>query len=297
AIVGALPYFRKTDPEFGSVFNSLPWYGSHGGCIVSEQDAESVRRELLDAFRSQLDTPELIASTLILSPYENELRATYEAAISPTAFDHRIGQITSLPEPGEGLEGRLESVLLQKTRNLVRKARRQGFVEAVSDDEWAWRFLHEVHLENMSAIGGKAKPWPHFASLREQLPREGRRLSIALYRDEPVAGMLLVLFNRTVEYVTPAIRYEYRSLQPLSFLIWQGMLEVGSRGFKWWNWGGTWKTQDSLHHFKAGWGAQEWPYTYLVSVGRHRLPELQSAWSKIAPAFPFYFVYPLSQLR
>ena len=45
----------------------------------------------------------------------------------------------------------------QKTRNMVRKAQRQGFVLRRGAGQ-ALDFLHEVHTENMAAIGGRAKP-------------------------------------------------------------------------------------------------------------------------------------------
>ena len=41
------------------------------------------------------------------------------------------------------------------------------------------------------------------------------------------------------------------------------MQDAINSGFRW-NWGGTWKSQKSLHHF-SGWGAEDKPHTYLVS--------------------------------
>ena len=109
----------------------------------------------------------------------------------------------------------------------------------------------------MSAIGGRAKPWGHFAAMRELIPAAWRQLFVTRLDGEPVSAMLLFRFNQTVDNITPVIRHEFRSRQPLSFAIWHAMLDAVRSGFRWWNWGGTWETQQSLHHFKRGWGAAE----------------------------------------
>jgi len=293
-IVGALPLFSKEE-EPGRVLNSLPWYGSHGGCLLTAGAGDEVRVALLERFREAAAAEDILSATVILTPFENAHLATYVEMLAPSATDARTGQVTDLPETPE-LEAGVERTLRQKTRNLARKARRQGFTEWVGDDEWAWRFLHETHAANMSAIRGKAKPREHFEALRSCLPPEWIRLSVALQGRKPVAALLLVLFNRTVEYVTPVIDHKHRSSQPLSFLIWHAMLDAVQCGYRWWNWGGTWASQVSLHHFKAGWGAQEMPYTYVVCAHEAGLQRLRSGRDRAREAFSFYYLYPFPLL-
>jgi len=295
-IVGALPYLKREVKALGAVFNSQPWYGSHGGCMLADFSDEAVRDALLAAYRSAVRASDWIGSTVILSLEEHQRAEIYARALGAVAHDARIGQVTELPLAGPGLEPELERVMQQKTRNLVRKARKQGFRETVCDEDWAWRFLHETHVENMRAIGGKPKPETHFEALRSMLPPDMRRVSVALAGGTPVAALLLVLFNRTVEYVTPVIAHDWRSRQPLSFLIWEAMLDACRRGFRRWNWGGTWLGQTSLHHFKAGFGARDYPYSYQISLsdrGRHLLENARDA---LFAAFPYFYVYPLSAL-
>ena len=87
----------------------------------------------------------------------------------------------------------------------------------------------------MAGIGGTAKPWAHFEAIRDAIPASARRLYIARLNGQPVAALLLLYFNRTVEYITPVIKHEYRSAQPLSFLIWHAMQDAIAEGFRWWN--------------------------------------------------------------
>ncbi len=297
-LVGALPFLIREHTGVGVMINSLPWWGSHGSCVLDRQrpDADDIRRALLVGYRSQIERADLISATMILSHEEEARRALYVAALSPAATDARIGQITELPhDPGEGGNSLLH-VFEQKTRNLVRKSLKQGFAEHVDDDDRAWSFLHRVHVENISALGGKPKPLSHFQALREALPPPVRRLSLAMDGDTPVAALLLLYGGRTVEYVTPAIETSARSRQPLSFLIWNGMLDAIKRGFTAWNWGGTWAGQSSLHHFKAGFGAQDRPYSYLICAPPEGTAKLRKYRRELDTMFPYFYAYPFSLL-
>ncbi|MCZ8441338.1 GNAT family N-acetyltransferase [Achromobacter xylosoxidans] len=297
-IAGAFRYLSKTVPGIGTIINSLPWYGSHGACLLDTQPDPQVRRALLAAFGNRIAaTPDVISATVILTPVEESYRQEYIDALQPRVLDPRNGQITALPPDGPNLLHDLEFCFAQKTRNLARKACKQGFEEIVSDEDWAWQFLHDVHVENMAAVGGKAKPREHFDAFRVHLAPGRRRLSVAMLEGQPAAAMLLAGFNDTIEYITPVIKVEHRSRQPLSFLIMQGMLDAVRSGYRHWNWGGTWHSQHSLHHFKAGWGAADWPYTYVVCASDTGLATLRSDAAKVASAFPFYYVYPFDRLN
>ncbi len=133
-IVGAFPYFEKQHPNFGTVINSSPWYGSHGGCYVPDRNAWHVRTSLIGAFAKTLTQKDLLSATVILSPWEYDYIEEYSAVLKPRAIDLRVGQMSFLPIAVCESERQLESVLLQKTRNMVRKARKQGFEEVLSDD-------------------------------------------------------------------------------------------------------------------------------------------------------------------
>jgi CelD/BcsL family acetyltransferase involved in cellulose biosynthesis len=295
-LAGALPFFERSSPELGSVVNSLPWYGSHGGCTLAPGEGDGVRRALLEAFRERAERPGVVSATTILTPAETAHAALYAESLAPRATDRRVGQVTGLPAPGEAAEEELAATLRQKTRNLVRKALRQGFVERVTDEDRDWDYLVATHATNMAAMRGKAKPRAHFDALRAALPRDWLRLSVAELDGRPVAALLLVRFNRTVEYLTPVIEHDFRPRQPLSFLIWHAMLDAVASGYRWWNWGGTWSSQDSLHHFKAGWGARDLEYVYLVQARPAAVDVLRAARDRAADAFPYYYVYPYAQL-
>ena len=294
-IVGALPLFVHEVSSAGTIFNSLPWYGSHGGCVLASNTDEAIRRALLAEYCRRITDADVLSSTLILLPSEQPMLSTYREVLRPAVEDVRIGQVTELPQAGGDLEQRLHDGFERKTRNLVRKSLRQSFDCEVRDDDEAWRFLHLTHTENLAAIGGKAKPWAHFTALRERLPRAWRRLYVAHHDGRPIAALLLLYYRATVEYITPVVDAAYRSRQALSFLIQRAMIDAAGDGRRFWNWGGTWTSQTTLFHFKQGFGARESNYAYLVN-SRDGGRRLQALKTRLGELFPYYYVYPYDRL-
>jgi hypothetical protein len=294
-IAGVLPIFIAADERVGIIVNSLPWYGSHGGCLVEDEEGDAIRRELLARYRAIVTEIGAAFATLIPYPHESAAREVYDVMLEPVATDDRISQVTSLPGDGGDIETQLMQTFRQKTRNLVRKALKQGFTYHLEDTDEGWRFLFETHAANLAAIGGRAKPESHFQALRDTIPAEWRQLAIARLDGEPAAAVLLLRFNRTVEYLTPVIEQRFRAMQPLSFAIWHAMLDAVGAGYRDWNWGGTWTTQHSLHHFKAGWGASERPYSYFVHASPEGLARFTADRERTCGAFPYYFVVPFTK--
>lgn len=312
-IVGSLPLFTTEVEGVGAIVNSQPWYGSHGGCTLLDPDDDSIRLALLDAYRGHLAEIDAVFATMVLTPYEERRIAQYRDNLDPDVLDERVGQINLLPRPEHGGESApggqvqariddIENALMmtayqQKTRNLVRKSLRQGFERTTADDDEAWRFLHEVHTENMTAIGGRIKPWEHLEALRRRIPAEERSLSIAWLDGEPVAALLLLHHGTMTEYFIPVARQSHRKKQPLSFLIHLAMIDAVVRGDTRWNWGGTWPSQHSLHHFKRGWGATDHRYSYLIHCSERGRELLASGGVKdVASTTPWYFLFPFGKI-
>jgi len=297
-IVGALPFAVCEAQGVGRIVNSLPWWGSHGSVVLNRRavDADIVRTALLDAFFAKMKSLEPLSITMVLLPAEEAARPLYERVLAPNVTDGRIGQMSELPSDGPDLEMRLLATFQQKTRNLVRKGLKQGFREIVTDDEWAWDFLAATHATNVAALSGRAKPRDHFAAIRRVFPPAMRRLAVAMEGDAPVAGILTIAFNGTVEYITPVIEVAHRPRQPLSFLIFEAMREAIRNGARRWNWGGTWIGQPALHHFKAGFGAADHHYSYLIWASDEGLAFFRGHKAELGLLFPYFYVYPYGAL-
>lgn len=283
-VLAALPLMAMDGP-MGTVLNSLPFYGSNGALVGEDPRA---RAALVGAYRTLVHSPGVAASTLIESP----LAPGGSDGLAHDLTDERIGQLTPLPAAGDE-----ESALMQsfhyKTRNMVRKAEKLG-VEVVVDND-AMSFLVAVHEENMREIDGLPKPRKFFAALPQHF-RAGQdyRLYVARLKEEPVAAVLVFFYNRTAEYYTPVVRKEHRNSQALSAAIFRAMCDAAAQGHAWWNWGGTWLSQDGVYRFKSRWGTRNLPYRYLTSVNNSAL--LKSSRAELLAAYPSFFTVPFSVL-
>lgn len=255
-VAGILPLMVKHG-EYGSVVNSLPFYGSNGGILAADENAY---RLLLGEYNRIAGSDRTAAATLVANPLE-----TFDYhGISHDMTDKRIGQWTPLPgreDPGEKLMGSFH----YKTRNMIRKAQKSGVT--VKIDNTAMEFIKHLHKRNMAAIGGKPKPDRFFTLVeRHFLPTVDYDIYTASKDGQFIAGLLVFYFNRTVEYFTPVTEKVYRNVQPLSAIIYRAMIDAAQRGFTWWNWGGTWVTQEGVYRFKKRWGTVDKEYTYYTRI-------------------------------
>lgn len=295
-LVGILPWMEMRDDKFGVVINSLPWFGSHGGCLVSATAPDQTKSVLIHAFKKTLGglKDDLFSATVSLSPFEEEWAPLYESILQPDAISKRIGQVTKLPAIETLADQQWMNIFVPNTRKQIRKAARQGFVLKDGDNDEGWDFLYTTHFDNMTAIEGKPKLNAHLDAFRRNIPTEQRFLTVAFYEDNPCAALLGIAYPPCIEYIMPVIQHEYRSMQPLTHIIAHEMEKAIEHGFLYWNFGGTWKTQETLHRFKAGWGAVDMPYTYLTICPAAGTADISMYQSDFVQAFPFFYIYPFA---
>jgi len=297
-IAGCLPAFLKYNEAYGNILNALPFYGSTGGVLSGERHCEEVHSSLINAFNTLADEEDAITSTIISSNFHN-YSGLYEKYSRYTLIDKRIGQVTGLP-PYDGRDDNLSGALMdafhQKTRNLVRKAMKGGMEVSHSGSIDAVNRLSELHSQNMSALGGIAKGINVFMAIRESFVYdEDYRIYEAEKDGRIIAALLVFFYNCTAEYYTPAVMEEYRSLQPVSLLIFEAMQEAARRGCKYWNWGGTWTTQQGVYHFKSRFGAKDMPYYYYTRERDESMRKLDA--KRILAEYPYFYVLPFSALE
>jgi hypothetical protein len=279
--------------ESGSkrILNSLPFYGAHGGALVQSGPREvQVAAALQNEFFRFFNARGGCAYTIVQNLFTDNIGPTLDEF---TYYqEERIGQVSFLEPSKTAIEGLLAG-FHQKTRNAARKALKSGFhirrlrlADALED-------LQRTHAENMAQIGGRAKPLDVFAKLDSALGASASSY-IASKNGRAAAYLLLLYSGDTVEYFTPAIVDEFKSEQPLTALIVEAMMDAAATGYKRWNWGGTWPSQDGVYRFKSRFGAQDFPYRYQVGVRDSDL--LRESKERLTANFPYFFVVPYSVL-
>lgn len=283
-VEGVLPVMAAEGP-YGLVLNSLPYFGSNGGILAS---GPAARTALAAWYDRCAGAAEVAAATVVANPLDLDA-----AEPGHDVADVRVGCMTPLAgegDPGERLEARIDG----SARRNVAKAARSG-VQVEVDNE-AFAALEEMHREGMAAIGGRAKTPEFFRAVpRTFRAGEDYDLYVARVGDEVVAGLLVFFYGAAAEYYMPATRPERRPEQPMAAILRRAMADAAARGLQWWNWGGSWVSQENLIRFKAKWGGVPREYAYWTRVNR---PEVLSASpQQLLDGYPGFFVAPFSSLR
>lgn len=274
--MGALPVMILNSSEYGPVINSGPFFGSHGGPIALNSEAETMLlRDLIDLSES-LGACSLTVIENPLSPLSNEnLR---KLGLEPT--DQRISQITFLPTSLDEIH--------PKTRYAIRQAGLHSPVYSRSNAESDWDWMKSEHDRSMAVLGGIPKSKRVFELLRETFGSECQ-LWTATVGDSKAAALVILTHGLTIEYFTPVVAPQFRSLQILSGLIWEVMTQMAAEGFKLWNWGGTWLSQEGVYRFKSRWNADNLPYRYFTRVMKPEIKERTP--DELRRIFPHFYVF------
>ena len=292
-IIGVLPAFLSKT-SLGNSLNSLPFFGSNGGMITHRKDNEQIKIQLLRTFYELAEEKNCLTSTIINSPFE-ENPSIYDS-FNPDFYDRRIGQITDLPQYNERIEEELLYMYSAFTRRMIRKALKNSVVVKKERSGESLDFLKYSHIENMRHIGGKIKPPEFFEYVYENFRFDkDYTIWVAYYGDTPIASLLLFYFNNTVEYYIPAITRDYRSIQPLSLIIFKAMVDASKKGYKYWNWGGTWPDQEGVYRFKKKWNARNIAYQHFIKI--HNQEIFNYSPDEVSSAFPYFYVIPFDQLN
>jgi hypothetical protein len=300
-VVGVLPSFIKKNTKYGNVLNSLPFFGTHGGPIVSptlnEEKQLQIKKQLLLAFKNLAKENDCISSTLITTPFEDNSKIIQET-LKPDFIDSRITQMALFPKMNNIEKGIMDTVE-KRCRNAIRKAQKNNIEVKIAQDTHCIKTLFDMHKAGMQRKNGVVKPWKFFKILFEEFPiaqSEDIKIFFAWKDDEIIAGLLLLYYKNIVDYFTPCFKTEYSSLQPNTLLIYEAMKDSLKNGYNIWNFGGG-NRFSGVYKFKRGWGAKDYPYQYFINVYRD-ISEIQSLQEEeILSEYLWFYVIPFTQLK
>ncbi len=126
-------------------------------------------------------------------------------------------------------EEEMWSGLRDKTRNMVRRAERNGVVVASGPEHVHTLYRH--YRDNMSRLGVTFHVPEFFAEIVGRLGRHAEIL-VAMHEGRPIASMLLLLGRDFACYPVQNVSFDARSLAPIQRLNWEAMKLCGGRGIR-----------------------------------------------------------------
>ncbi len=299
-LIGGLAWCEKEGPA-GTVANALPFYGSYGEALALPNLPDDAIILLYQTFLDGCRDRDVVAATIITSPFAERDRTEWHIeSLSPDIIDNRLCQMTSLPDC-RGLcrpeaEKRVLNVLRGSARRAVRKARKEGVSvrPAASLDEV--RIVANLHADNIDGKGGLSKPLSffRFAWQLQQAPTSQAVVLVAEWHGKIIGGVVMFETNDTLEYHTTGMDMEHSNTRPTNAIVFGAMVDGSIRGLRYINFGGTWKTQEGIHRFKASFGAEDRDYQYLTWLFDPTL--LHQTAEQLAADYPGFFVVPYSAL-
>ncbi len=290
-IVGILPYCVSKDGETGSIVNSLPFFGSHGGPVVrfNDNNSSEIAENLIRTVLERESEQGMASITIVENPFQ-PLEKTSINRLGLECIDDRIGQFTFLPTKNNDIEDALFKMFHVKTRNAVRKGLSQKQVVITSQNFSHVQWLQHVHHESITGMGGTSKSLKIFNSLISKFPLgEKSLLYTGFFEDKLASALLVILYNKTVEYFTPVVLPEYRDKQLLPHLIFEAMKDLTTKGYELWNWGGTWRSQEGVYRFKSRFGAVDKTYRYFNKILNSNLKQMER--QKLFDRHPYFYTH------
>jgi len=275
-LVGFLPLAICKDERYGTVINSLPFFGSHGGPIVID---EAAKVDLLGQLADLINEYKPRCATII----ENPFAPLIDEDLFKLGFavcDDRIAQQTLLQTSINDFH--------MKTRNVIRKGQKLQQTIQLADSHEDWEWMQGVHERSIISLGGVAKSIQIFESLRVSFGASAQ-LWIGKLNGRRISGVVVIHYRHTIEYFTPVIEEEYRNTQALSATIYEVMQRSALKGARYWNWGGTWRTQEGLYRFKNRWAARDFVYRYFNRIWDKSI--IHEPISDLILAFPHFYLF------
>ncbi len=311
-IIACFPFIYK-ESSLGIVYNSLPFFGSIGDLILSQNyltKLDFIYKLLKEKLLDILLNENIISFVIINNPFSsffagikfsvgdiiNELFEQNQFIKDNYLIfkDQRLLYLTIFDFYSNFKEN-IFKIIKDTTKRNINKAVKMNINVEIRND--MLDFLKIVHYENMDKINGKKKPDDFFLKL-DSFFNKGidYNLFVSFFNKEPIAALLVFYYKNFVEYFIPVIRNEYRSTQALSLAIYSAMEDSFYKGYKIWNWGGTHLDQINLINFKKKWANKFLLYDYIILFNKNKKDLLLNRLNEIKEIFDFFYVFPFKDL-
>ena len=150
-------------------------------------------------------------------------------------------------------QDQLFNELNKKTRNLIRKAKKNGVSISISTDEQDLKQFTKLYLETMHRNKAQEKyffPYGYYKNTFKFLSSHAV-LFIAKHQGKIISASVFLGYNQFFHYHSGS-DFNSLSLAPNNLLIWEAILWSKKNGYKWLHLGGGLRENDSLFHFKSG---------------------------------------------
>lgn len=307
-LTGGIPFMVCEGP-LGAVVNCLPYFGSFGEAVIAPNAPDDTLQHMYHTLIAHCRDINALSLTVITSPFASENHnEDVKAILCPTFVDSRICQITHLPEySGETEKEYMTKIMASlqgRARTAYRKILDAGMKLHKAETKQDMLDFADLHIDNIQKKNGSFHPEEFFHNAFQLLNRKPAAAEFSMMTKSRssndstlTAGAVYFYFRDTVQYYATCLHNDYRSIGPMNRIIVEKMVEAGMSGLRYFNFGGTWKSQEGVYRFKQSFGAVDHSYFYNVRIFRDLEKLIKMSQADIAAAYPFFYVIPFSELE
>ncbi|RJQ27856.1 MAG: GNAT family N-acetyltransferase [Peptococcaceae bacterium] len=144
----------------------------------------------------------------------------------------------------------------KKVKRAIRKSQREGVSVSITKNIEDLKKFYELNCMTKRAIGVPCHPWIFFKNLFSLLD-DFVSLYVAKYDNNIIAGGMMECFKNTMLYGYAAADPRYLRKHPYEALIWKGIEEACSNGYRYFDFGRASHDNVGLIVFKKKWGTIE----------------------------------------
>ncbi|MGJ4751310.1 GNAT family N-acetyltransferase [Leptospira kmetyi] len=166
---------------------------------------------------------------------------------------NQVSWASSYVDLSLSLDG-LRKILDGKWRNMLNSAEKNGLGLEVSDSKEDFDWMLEKYSELMQTKEFSGIPVSFLQKLRDCSPNDKKPLLlIASQNERRIACICLTLSNRTGTYLVGWNGEEGRRLKANQYLLWNAIVELKNRGYRWFDLGGIdEENTPAIAEFKLG---------------------------------------------
>ena len=298
-MLGAIPITLKRNSNFGNIINSGPYFGSYGGLVVNPDLTPLMKIEVKVRLLRFLDNFAIrnncVLTMIDASPFDRD-QIFYFQNMNFRFLDRRIAQITLIPNMNNihSFSERFSS----SCRRAIRKAEKEKLVtrEVFSKSKELDEF-YAIYKDNIISKGGSVRDKWFFEKAFEAFPKNTVSLQYILYNEKLIAGIFILYYKNIIQYTQPAIHHDYRHLAATNLLVYKGMEQGALKGYAYYNFGGTWESQNEVYNFKRSFGADDYAYYYFIKTYLDTSDLMKLSPEELEKEYPGFYVIPFRELN
>ncbi len=234
-----------------AILRTLPWGRWVRSALLST--SWSASEGLLNAFLERCSHHDVVAAEVLL-PSGEELAYLASKANKPTRRVMRFTQVVGLPSR---YEQQWVEVYNKKTRNILRKARRQVSLRRASNESQLPAY-YQLYKHTMSFTENANHLYPEslLGSLWRHFAPDHLEMITAYHEDVLIGGAIFLYWRSDVYYWSAAGLRQYRPLNATSLFIDDAIQRAIAQGYRRLNMGSSITYGGGLYRFKAQFGAR-----------------------------------------